>query len=172
MYRHGLAALTLVLSGWMEAGCKTLPTTDGGSGLQGVELKDESSLVLGPLVDDRLKLLFYQALEGTLRAQDGSTEDQVVSTELGDLDTFRFTLMRLTKADEDISGDPRERPDGLDVEVTGWYKRMRVSREGGRPQENCVSFDTHIAVGKVGNSWQLKDKIPLSLGREDAEDCY
>lgn len=153
--------------------CKTPSQRDGGSALQAVEVANEEALSLGPVTDSRLKALFYQAIEGTMVARDTQApESKDVSTELGDVDSFRFTIMRLTKGEEDVTGDPRERPDGMDVEVTGWYKRTLPHGDGRRPAESCASFDTRILAVKVEGLWQLKGKIPLTIGREDPEDCY
>jgi len=152
--------------------CKTTSQANGNSALRGVALVDEETLLLGPVTDSRLKALFYQAIEGTMVVRDAHSEAKDASTELGDVDSFRFTIMRLTKSDEDVTGDPRERPDGMDVEVTGWYKQTLPRGEGQRAIENCASFDTRILAVKVEGLWQLKGKIPLTIGREDPEDCY
>jgi len=156
----------------LSLSCKTPSQNGGGSALQGVEIPSDDVLTLGPVSDNRLKALFYQAIEGTMVARDAQSDAKDVSTELGDVDSFRFTIMRLTKGDEDVTGDPRERPDGMDVEVTGWYKRTQPQGEGRRLAESCASFDTRILAVKVEGLWQLKGKIPLIIGREDPEDCY
>lgn len=152
--------------------CKTPSQRDGRSALQGVSLAEEDTLTLGPLTDSRLKDLFYQAAEATMASRDAQSEERGVVTELGDVDSFRFTLMRLTKGQEDVTGDPREKPDGMEVEVTGWYKQTRPEGEGRGTAESCGSFDTRIWAVKVEGLWQLKDKVPLAIGREDPEDCY
>jgi hypothetical protein len=107
-----------------------------------------------------------------MASRDAQSEVKDVSTELGDVDSFRFTLMRLTKGDEDVTGDPREKPDGMEVEVTGWYKQTQPKVEGRGTVESCGSFDTRIWAVKVEGLWQLKGKVPLAIGREDPEDCY
>jgi hypothetical protein len=140
--------------------------------LQGVSIGDEDALTLGPVTDGRLKALFYQAAEATIAYRDAQSEVKDVSTELGDMDSFRFTLMRLTKGEDDVTGDPREKPDGMEVEVTGWYKQTRPQGAGRGAAESCGSFDTRILAVKVEGLWQLRGKIPLTIGREDPEDCY
>lgn len=152
--------------------CKTPSQGDGRSALQGVSLVDEDALALGPVTDSRLKALFYQAAEATMAFRDAQSETKDVSTELGDVDSFRFTVMRLTKGEEDVTGDPREKPDGMEVEVTGWYKQTRPQRDGRGSAESCGSFDTRLWAVKVEGLWQLKGKVPLVIGREDSEDCY
>lgn len=156
----------------LSPACKTTTQAGGDSALRGVTLVDDETLQLGPVTDSRLKALFYQAIEGTMVARDAKPEAKDTSTELGDVDSFRFTIMRLTKGDEDVTGDPREKPDGMDVEVTGWYKKTLPRGEDQRTTENCASFDTRILAVKVEGLWQLKGKIPLAIGREDPEDCY
>ena len=153
-------------------GCKTASRGDGASSPQGVELLNDDSLALGPVRDPRLKELFYQAVEGTLAAKDSTAEGEEVSTELGELDSFRFTVIRLTQAGGDVSGDVDGKPDGMDVEISGWYKRTQSLRPERRTADTCGSFDVRIAAVKLEGLWQLRDKIPLSLGREDVEDCY
>lgn len=153
-------------------GCKTAGRGDSASSPQGVELVNDDALALGPVRDPRLKELFYQAVEGTLAAKDSKAEGEELSTELGDPDSFRFTVIRLTRAGGDVSADPDGKPDGMDVEISGWYKRTKPLRLERRTIDICGSFDVRIAAVKFEGLWQLRDKIPLSLGREDVEDCY
>jgi hypothetical protein len=166
----GLIALCVFFWGIVEAGCKTARTQDAA--LQTVEIDDEKSLASGTLTDKDMKELLYRAIGQSLGAKKEQGEGTESKIEPGDMDGFKFTILRLTKDGVELSGDGGGRPDGMEVEITGWYKKVTRLEGRARPVENCGSFDLRVAAVKVGTGWQIADKIPLSFAREDEEDCY
>ena len=125
---------------------------------------------LGPLLDDDLKDVVYQGLQDTLGAPKvvGQGEEEI--TELGESGHFNFNVVKLLRGKDDISGEGGA-ADGMDVEVTGWYKRsVRNSAEQQDPA--CTSFDAIVAISKQGDAWHLTPGETQTYGREDREDCF
>lgn len=152
------------------AGCRASfrPQSD----LEGVTAADDGGPNLGRLGDQSLKNLIYSGVEASLGAREGGAEQDQGNVAIGDMDSFKFTVLRLTKGGIDISGDTSQKADGMDVEVTGWYKRTLSRRDDQHASESCASFDLRVGMRRQDEKWLIKDKIPLKFGREDLEDCY
>jgi hypothetical protein len=125
---------------------------------------------LGTLDDDDLRQVVYHGLEIRLAKGDGDGNDQAAATEIGDVDTFKFTIIKLVRGPDDISGITAEVPDGMDVQVTGWFKRTAAD---GDAKPSCTSFDATVAIVKrVSGDWTVASGKQPAFGREDSEDCY
>jgi len=125
---------------------------------------------LGPLTDEELQDVAYQALRqalgGTKALGDGASE----ASELGEPSSFSFNIVKLLQGKDDISGEGGQ-ADGMDVEVTGWYKRsLRQNTDLQDP--TCTSFDALVAIIKQGDAWHPTPGETPTFGREDREDCF
>ena len=146
----------------------TLKADDGS----GVELAGDGRVALGRLQNDDLRDLIHSALEERISKDGPASETAEEKIELGDVESFQFTVVKLSRGPDDISGDPAETPDGLEVEVNGWYKRTLSQKDAGEPEISCVSFDTYARVTKHGKRWSVPKDYQVSFNREDNEDCY
>jgi hypothetical protein len=125
---------------------------------------------LGSLTDQELQDVAYQALRqalgGTKALGDGESE----ASELGEPSSFTFNIVKLLQGKDDISGEGGQ-ADGMDVEVTGWYKRsLRQNTDSQDP--TCTSFDALVAIIKQGDAWHPTPGETPTFGREDREDCF
>lgn len=166
----------LFLASW-AAGCVTTAAKDDAANSTEAadpELGGEDNVPapkitkLGPgLIEDiDLKELVYQGVEKQLVA----TENEETSVEIGDFESFKFSVTKMTKGGEDVTSVPTEQPDRLFVELTGWYKR--TAKTGDEPVENCFSFESIVALTGDSDSWVYDDKEVLKFNRESSEDCY
>ena len=139
-----------------------------------IEIEDDFALTPGPVADGRLKQFFYGALEAYLANRQGTGDSSISSgrLEMGDLDTFRMTILRLSHGTVDVSTDPAETVDGMDVEVTGWYKRLPEKDSEGHTKTRCFSFDIPLHAAKKDKTWTLTKDPPMVFSREDEEDCF
>lgn len=127
-------------------------------------------LELGPITDEDLRQVIYQGLEARIGKSQPIGEGAEELTEIGDYDSFRFAIVKLTHGHDDVSTDQSVSPDGMDVEVTGWFKRTVTGDSDGKP--TCTSFDARITLLKKSGDWLFSDEHPVTFGREDPEDCY
>jgi hypothetical protein len=135
--------------------------TDATSGLP--------KLALGPLQDEDARHVFWSALDKRLsRTQKAGDGD--VTIELGDYESFFFTVVKVQHAGDDVSSDTPQPADAVSVEVTGWYKKS--GKQGGQTKDNCFSFDVTLPAALQGGKWQVPEAAKAELAREDAEDCY
>lgn len=150
-------ALGVAMWLWVLAAC-----TPAGDAVAPEEpVVERRGLALGKLESEELRKTVYAGLEKRL------TKPQ--TEEIGDFDNFQFTVTRLLNGTDDVSGDANDRaPDGMEVEVTGWYKRLGT----GTAKPNCFSFDTTTPVVKKAERWVVPDDYQIVFGREDSEDCY
>ena len=127
---------------------------------------------IGPLGDSDIQEAIYKGIEAKVAGSRKRGQGNEVETELGDLESFKFTVVKLTKGADDVSGSGSAllgaQADGMDVQVTGWYKRT-VSAA---PAPSCASFDLLVTISRQGGVWHLKGETPLSFQREDSEDCF
>jgi hypothetical protein len=166
-----VAAFALSLAACTTTGGNDTSASEDARGVEGdASPRPAGALELGAVEDESLRELIYKGLDErlsrTLTVGEGAEE----VTEIGDYDSFRFTIVKLTRGADDVSGDPRAVPDGMDVEVSGWYKRTLKGDGDGKPQ--CTSFDAQLTVLKTQGEWRVSDEHPVTFGREDAEDCY
>lgn len=133
----------------------------------------DQAFELGPLIDEDLRRKIYEAVETQLSGTKGAGGSGEEQTEIGDFEAFHFNIVKLMHGSDDVSGDPRARPDSMEVEVVGWLKRRLVASSGD-PKDECASFDGQITLemGAEG-AWAVRaSAAPLTLGRQDQEDCY
>jgi hypothetical protein len=126
-------------------------------------------LAIGPTADDDLKSVLYDALKAQLQEQGRGNG---VRTVPGDIETFEFSVVKLTRGDDDVTNDPRETPDGVEVEISGWLQKTLPGIDGGEEKTECASFDTGAPVRKTRDGWALPAGYVFKFTREDAEDCY
>jgi hypothetical protein len=130
-------------------------------------------LELGPVENEDLKHEIYEAMEKRLAHGDATSNGAEAATEIGDYDAFKFTIVKLTRGKDDVSGDPTTPPDGMDVEVTGWLRRTLADNGSGAEKSECVSFDAQIAMHHEGEAgWAIAKDQDVAFGRQDQEDCY
>lgn len=132
--------------------------------------RPEGALELGPIEDEDLRQVIYQGLGARLDKTLATGSASEETTEIGDYESFRFTILKLTRGTDDVSGDPSATPDGMNVEVSGWYRRTVSGEEDGKPQ--CTSFDAQLTMTRTQGAWAVSNEHPLTFGREDPEDCY
>lgn len=125
-----------------------------------------TTLPPGVIDDIDLKELVYQGAEKQLAAND----DDQTRVEIGDFESFKFSITKMTKSGEDVTNLQSEQPDRLIVEMHGWYKR--TGKAGEEPSENCFSFESTVSLVAEADSWTYDDKDPLKFNRESSEDCY
>lgn len=125
---------------------------------------------LGPIEDEDLKQTIYKGMDARLGKTLAVGQDAEETTEIGDYESFRFAIVKLTRGNDDVSGEPGAAADGMDVEVSGWYKRT-VDGDG-ETRAGCTSFDARLTVLKREGRWTVSDEHPMTFGREDPEDCY
>lgn len=131
---------------------------------------DGKPLALGPVADEDFRKSIYKALDSRISKKQALDEEGEQTTEIGDLESFKFTVTRLNKGKEEITG--QEAPDNAEVEVTGWYKVSVSSKSQADASPECTSFDATVWVSKVGEEWQATAGQDPVIGREDAEDCF
>lgn len=129
---------------------------------------DASGFNIGPVEDSELKTLIYDALKSQVEAEAHSGG---IKTNLGEEETFEFTIVKLTLGDDDVSNDPRAGANGVHVEITGWLQKT-LPTDSGDLKPECTSFDTEVPVRKTKESWALPAGHVFKFSREDAEDCY
>jgi hypothetical protein len=136
---------------------------------------DVSGLSLGPIDDQSLKKMLYDALKVQIVTEGASGG---IQTAPGDMGTFEFSIVKLTQGDNDVSNDPRSGADGIEVEISGWLQKTipaEPSADGesdGKERQECSSFDTTVAVRKTKSGWDMPAGHVFKFSREDAEDCY
>lgn len=166
---------TAVLSAGLTAGCVTSGSSDPASadvtdpesvGEENVPVNKTTSIAPGPIDDIDLKEVAYQGVEKQLLA----SETEQTRVEIGDFESFKFTIVKMSRAGEDITNISSEQPDRLTVETTGWYKR--AAKDGDEPSENCFSFESTVHLNAEGDAWVYDDKEPLTFTRENSEDCF
>lgn len=152
--------------------CTSPGTGDAGGGETEISATtaDQGRLELGPITDEDLRQVIYQGLDARLSKAQPVGESAEELTEVGDYDSFRFAIVKLTHGHDDVSSDLTVTPDGMDVEVTGWFKRTVTGDAETKP--TCTSFDARITLLKKDGEWHFSDDHPVTFGREDPEDCY
>lgn len=174
MMRASTACMLLLFSiGATTSGCTTggtEPAADELKVAQGTPAQSVGRLELGPMEDEDLRQIVYKGLSARLAKTLAVGEDAQESTEIGDYESFRFTIIKLTRGNDDVSGDPRATADGMDVETSGWFKR--TVNDSGDSKTGCTSFDAVVTLLKIQGDWSVSDENPVTFGREDAEDCY
>lgn len=131
---------------------------------------DAPPMALGDLADDDAKEVVHEALATRLGKGRAKADGVEESIELGNLEAFRFTVVKVMVGKDDISGDLTQSPDGIDVEVTGWYKRTLV--QSGSQKSTCFSFDTILPLARRPGTWVVPEDWAAALAREDEEDCF
>lgn len=120
------------------------------------------SLKVGPATDDGLNKVLYKALEIRLNSLG---KDSGHATEIGDFESFKFTVTRLAKGKDDAVGS--EVPDNGEADVTGWYKAQ--DDKGA----SCTSFDATVKFVREGGEWRVPPgEEAAKFTREDGEDCF
>jgi hypothetical protein len=125
---------------------------------------------VGPLLDDTLAGLIYDSIGASLEVDREQADGGEQRTDIGDFDAFRFRVVRLTRGSEDVSATPQLGYDGLEIQVSGWYKRTTMGPHAG-DQTRCMSFDALVRLAREGDTWALEHDAPLTITREDPEDC-
>ena len=139
------------------------PTLEGDDNVPAAK---DNRLAPGPIEDVDMKELVYQGVEKQLSASD--TEQSKV--EIGDFESYKFAIIKMTKSSEDVTSLASESPDRLIVEVSGWYKRSAKSDD--ETDDKCFSFEANVHLNEDGDNWTYDDKDPLTFNRENSEDCY
>lgn len=145
----------------LASGCMATHETDASSAVKDAPDPDEQNsarLGLGPLTADDVRSVIHKGLA-----------QKLAPAEIGDLESFKMSVIKLSKGADDVSGDPTEQPDGLEVQVTGWYKRAGGGEDA---KAQCLSFDALVMVKKTTGDWAFPDPATVTLAREDQEDCY
>lgn len=137
-------------------------------GEDNVPVQKTPSLKEGPLEDIDLKEIAYQGIEKQLSAYD----TEKVRVEIGDFESFKFTIVHMSRAGEDITNIATEQPDRLTVATSGWYKRAERTAADGSIGEKCFSFETTVHLSSEGEMWIYDDREPLKFSRENTEDCF
>ncbi len=168
-------ALVLIFSG-----CQTSGTPAEGDAADvlaseqkptAIAAKSEGGrLAVGPLHDEDLRRLVYQGLEKHMSKTQSLGEGGEEKTALGDFDSFKFNVLRLTKGGAELTGS--ETADAADVEVTGWYKVTIASSDASDADPSCTSFDARMQLVQKGGDWQVEGNEGPVMGRQDAEDCF
>lgn len=164
-----------VIAAAVAAGCvtsgdgetNTSEVTDPESvGEENVPASKSTNIAAGPIEDIDLKEVVYQGIEKQLAA----TENEQTRVEIGDFESFKFNIVRMSRAGEDVTSIASEQPDRLAVEAAGWYKRS--AKTGDEPSENCFSFESTIHLNADADTWVYDDKEQLTFSRENSEDCF
>lgn len=152
---------------------------DGGDADAGTASSDEAGGVatgdrigLGRLENEDLRNLLHTEIDKRVTKSGAVSDGAEESTELGDGETFQYTVVKLSRGLDDVSGDPSEVPDGIEVEINGWYKRTLVQKEAPEPEVKCMSFDTYAHLVKKAGKWVVPENYEVVFNREDSEDCY
>lgn len=133
------------------------------------ETELEGPLMLGKLTDDNVKQAIHDALNA--RFDGGDPSGAVV--EIGDIKNFAFTVVKMTAGKDDVSGGKHDNVDGLEVEVTGWLRRIGgAGTQGDVASDACTSFDSTVPVKKDDNGWAVPARYSGVFSREDQEDCF
>jgi hypothetical protein len=135
-------------------------------GEENVPVTKSTAIGSGPIEDIDLKEVVYQGVEKQLVG----TENELTRVEIGDFESFKFNIVRMSRAGEDVTNISSEQPDRLVVEASGWYKRS--GKTGDAPSENCFSFESTVHLNADADSWVYDDKEPLTFSRENSEDCF
>jgi hypothetical protein len=128
-------------------------------------------ITLGALESEDMRHTLWKAFEQRLTKTQTVSDNAEEATELGDYDSFKFTVVKTMSGKDDISGDTSQAPDAVDVEVTGWYKRT-LNQSGQDAVSSCFSFDAVAPLKLRGADWIVPDDYQVVFGREDQEDCY
>jgi hypothetical protein len=178
MERATVRALSIWVFGMLclttQSGCETNggddlsePVEDFADASDSRASADDSKsapLALGKLYDEEVRQVIHDGLKARIEV---GTDQQGV--EIGDEVTFKYSVLKLTKGKDDVSGGKGDDADGLEVEVTGWFKQHVEGGSG----PSCISFDTTVPVVKLAGKWQLpKDYAAVSYSRQDQEDCF
>lgn len=134
------------------------------------EPDDGKRFALGPLTDSDVQQVIYRGLETKLSQSQTHADGTEETTDIGRAKDFKYTIIKLTRGGDDVSGSPNERADGMDVEVTGWYRR--TTRGDTETKAACTSFDAFVTLTKKQGDWSLADKPGPTFAHEDPEDCY
>jgi len=138
------------------------PTT---AGEDNVPVAKSNTLALGPIDDVDVKEVIYQGLEKQML----ETETETTKVEIGDFESFKFSIVKMNTDTADTDGIPSQEPEIITVEVTGWYKRGTIGDEA---SDKCFSFETQVDLISETEIWTYDDKAPLKFTRENTEDCY
>ncbi len=139
---------------------------------KGAPAQEGDRVALGRLEDEDLRKMIHTELEKRITKTGAVGDGAEEATELGDGDSFQYTVVKLSRGPDDVSGDPSEVPDGVEVEVNGWYKRSLAQKEAKDPEVACMSFDTYTHLVKKAGKWVVPDDYQVVFNREDSEDCY
>ncbi len=134
-------------------------------GEDNVPVAKPNTLALGPIDDIDIKEVIYQGLEKQLLA----TETETTKVEIGDFESFKFSVIKINKTTTDTEVIPSQEADKITAEVTGWYKRGTI---GDDATDKCFSFDSQVNLNSENEMWIYDDKAPLNITRENTEDCY
>jgi hypothetical protein len=134
-------------------------------GEDNVPVAKPNTLALGPIEDVDIKEVIYQGLEKQLLA----TETETTKVEIGDFESFKFSIIKMNNVTADTDGIPSQEADKITVEVTGWYKKGTI---GDDATDKCLSFDSQMNLTSENEMWIYDDKAPLKFTRENTEDCY
>jgi hypothetical protein len=158
--------------GTAEAGAAGEDGTTEASAAKATPVAPGERYELGPIESDDLKKAIYEGMEARLAHGDATSNGAEAATEIGDYEAFKFTIVKLTRGKDDVSGDPTTAPDGMDVEVTGWLRRTADAGTGEKAE--CVSFDAQVVMqhDPSGSGWTMAKDQDVSFGRQDQEDCY
>lgn len=142
--------------------------SESGDGEANVPTPKQDAVAPGPVTDVDLKEIIYQGAEKQLLASETETE----RVEIGDFESFKFTITKLMHNGEDVTNLSNEPSDRMAVELSGWYKRSPKSDEEDGNNDQCFSFDATAHLNADGDSWSYDDNEPLSFVRQNSEDCY
>lgn len=134
-------------------------------GEDNVPVAKPNTLALGPIEDVDINEVIYQGLEKQLLAK----ETETTKIEIGDFESFKFSIIKMNNITTDTADIPSQEADKITVEVTGWYKKGTI---GDDATDKCLSFDSQINLSLENEMWTYDDKTALAFTRETAEDCY
>ncbi len=134
-------------------------------GEDNVPVAKSNALALGPIDDVDIKEVIYQGMEKQMLA----TENETTKVEIGDFESFKFSIIKMNNTTADTEDIPSQEADKITVEVTGWYKKGTI---GDDATDRCFSFDSQVNLSAENEMWVYEDKAPLKFMRENTEDCY
>lgn len=152
-----------------EAPASNIEEAKGPAEPEAGKAEDETPKV-GPVGDEDLRRIVYKAMDSRISKKSTLGEDGEQVTEIGDFESFKFTITRLGKGKEDAAGS--DVPDNADVDVTGWYKVSVSSKDTPDAAPACTSFDATLTMVSVGGEWQVPEGNEAQITREDGEDCF
>lgn len=128
------------------------------------------SYPLGRLQDDVIEKLLYEALKLRVNGSKDGSPGITEVRELGEQKSFEFSIVKSMR--DGLETEGQERPNQLEVEVRGWFRRDRGHGKAPESTPSCASFDTVATVIHSNGQWILGENQQFVFTREDEEDCY